>query len=284
MTVTPTATGRFPESRWTGPAARPSVTFRTRPRQSVGANLSGGTMNRSVFNRRGALRATALGAAVLGAAAAGTSSAAAQTETAGSGSLRVRLRLKLVDRLKRQRFLLQSTKPPIILNGVTYPAEQRSGPPDGSYFLFNDENENERGGITVSPDSAQLSLDWPNVDAMHLGANTFPNAIGAASLSMRQMPDPTIPPDEVGQGDAPQRVLLGTSNAGDGAVLALYDSQGRPRILLQVDGQDVPRIQILDAAGAVVSQLPPEDAEPEGQGTGSAGGLSAYLQPPAPGL
>jgi hypothetical protein len=190
------------------------------------------------------------------------------------------LRLKLVDKLKRQRFLLQSTKPPIILNGVTYPADLRSGPPDGSYLLFNDENENERGGITVSPDSAQLSLDWPNVDAMHLGASTFPGALGAASLSMRQMPDPTIPPDELEPGDAPQRVLLGTSNAGDGAVLALYDSQGRPRILLQVDGQDVPRIQILDADGGVVSQLPPEEA----QLTGPAGGLSTYLQPPPPGL
>jgi hypothetical protein len=75
---------------------------------------------------------------------------------------------------------------------------------------------------------------------------------------MNQMPDPDIPIEELKPEDVPQRVLLGCSNAGDGSLLFLYDSKERPRIKLHVDGEDVPRIQVLDADGNVVAQLPPE--------------------------
>ena len=234
-------------------------------------------MSKLRLNRRGALRAAAVGTAASGASIAGSSAAAQEPASARTfGPLRVLRRLKLVDRNRRQRFLMQSTKPPVYLNGVTYPPEQRSGPPDGSYFIFNDENQNERGGITVSPDTAQLSFDWPTLDALHLNAISYPGALGAAMLSMREMPDPAIPPEELTPEDAPRRVLLGTSNAGDGALLALYDSLGRARILIQVGGDDVPRIQILDADGGVVAQLPPEEAGAES----SQGGLSTLLEPP----
>ncbi|HWM74732.1 MAG TPA: hypothetical protein VNQ53_13365 [Nocardioides sp.] len=151
------------------------------------------------FNRRGALRAAAVGTAATGASLASSAGAAQETARARLlGPLRVLKKLKLVDSARRQRFLMQSTKPPVHLNGVTYPPEQRSGPPDGSYFAFTDENQSERGGITVSPESAQISFDWPTIDAVHLNAISYPGAIGAAPLSMRQMPDPSIPPEEPG--------------------------------------------------------------------------------------
>ena len=85
--------------------------------------------------------------------------------------------------------------------------------------------------------------------------------VGVASLSVREMPDPTIPPDELTEEDAPQRILLGTDNAGSGALLFLNDSQGRPRIKLHVQGNDEPVIQVLDADGNVVAQLPPAPAD-----------------------
>lgn len=66
---------------------------------------------------------------------------------------------------------------------------------------------------------------------------------------------------------APRRIVLGTDNAGD-ALLWLCDSKRRPRITLQVDGNDVPRLQILDADGNIVAQIPPAS------GSGAA--------PPAP--
>jgi hypothetical protein len=210
----------------------------------------------SRVSRRTALRG---GAAIAGIGVAGALTATASADDGSAttvGPLRVRKQLQLVDKTNRQRFLLQSTKPPVILNGKVYPPEQRGGPDDGSYFIFNDSNENERGGITVDPSVAQLSFDYPTVDAVHLNAVNS-GAAGAAQLSMRQMPDPSIPIEDLKPEDAPPRVLLGTDNVGDGSLLFLYDSKGRPRITLQVDGNDVPAIQVLDADGNVVAQLPP---------------------------
>jgi hypothetical protein len=98
---------------------------------------------------------------------------------------------------------------------------------------------------------------------------------------MRQMPDPSIPIEDLKPEDAPPRVLLGTDNVGDGSLLFLYDSKGRPRISLQVDGDDVPRIQILDADGNVVAQLPPEEQAPA---RASKAGISPLLEPKSPGM
>jgi hypothetical protein len=104
--------------------------------------------------------------------------------------------------------------------------------------------------------------------------------VGLSQLNMRQMPDPSIPIEDLKPEDAPPRVLLATDNVGDGSLLFLYDSKGRERIKLQVDGDDVPRIQILDADGNVVAQLPPED---QVQTRASGGELSPLLGPPPPG-
>ncbi len=42
--------------------------------------------------------------------------------------------------------------------------------------------------------------------------------LGAAQLSMQEMPDPDIPVEELRPEDVAQRVLLGCSNAGDGSL------------------------------------------------------------------
>ncbi len=215
------------------------------------------------LTRRNALRGAAAAGVIgtAGALTAGASAAASDRHETSVGALHVRKQLQLVDQEGQQRFLHQSTKPPIFLNGEVIPADQRSGPDDASYFIFNDQNQSEKGGITVDSNFAQLSFDYPTVDALHLSAENE-GSVGAAQLWMRQMPDPSIPPEELTPEDAPQRVLLGTDNVGDGALLFLYDSKGRPRITLQVDGDDVPRIQILDADGNVVAQLPPAEETP----------------------
>ena len=230
------------------------------------------------LSRRAAVKGAAVTAAAGAAGAlAGSVSAAGAAEK--SGPLEVRKKLKLVDNEGKQRFLHQSTKPPVFLQGRKIPASQRGGDPDGSYFIFNDENQDERGGITVDPNVAQLSFDYPTVDAMHLNAVNEGTA-GASQLSMREMPDPSIPIEDLKPEDAPPRVLLGTDNVGDGSLLFLYDSEGRPRITLQVDGNDVPRIQILDGDGNVVAQLPPEE---QTQAKASKKELSPLLAPPPPG-
>ncbi len=201
-------------------------------------------------------RRALLTAAGVGAAATALAPSRANADSTKKG-LQVKEQLLFVDRGGRQRFLWQSTKPPVFVQGREFPAEARGGPPDGSYFIFNDEDKNEKGGITVSRNGAAVSLDYPNVQAITLGTS-FLGKDGASQLSMVEMPDPDIPVEELTREDVPIRVLLGTSNVGDGSLLFLYDHQGRPRITLQVDGEDVPRIQILDGDGNVVAQLPPE--------------------------
>lgn len=214
----------------------------------------------SDLSRRGALRAGVFAAAGAGAAVGATPTEASAAEDLGP--VLAQRKVQLLDGDNQQRFLLQTSRPPVYLNGAVY---ERSGSPHGSYFIFNDQDQSERGGITVDRRNAQVSLDWPNVDAMHLGAYQKTATTGFASLSMRQMPDPAIPPEAVTDADAPERVLLGTANT-DGALLLLNDSQGRPRIVLHVQPDDQPVIQIWDAEGNVVAQLPPaqdEGASPE---------------------
>ena len=220
-------------------------------------------MSEPTVDRRGALRATAAGAAAVGVAAtAAAPASAAEPETMITpfGPLRVRKKLQVVDRDGKQRFLMQSTKPPVYVNGEKLPASERSGPEDGSYFLFNDETQNERGGITVAPGIAQLTLDWPSTQAVSLSANVLEGDLPLAMLAMQQRPDPSIPPEDLTPADAPTRVMLGTAPP-LGAVLSLNDSSGKTRIALQVDGQDQARIVIFDGAGNVVAQIP-ESSEP----------------------
>lgn len=235
----------------------------------------------SRVSRRSALRGAAAIAGV-GAAGAFTASASADTDGATTlGPLRVRRQLQFVDKNSKQRFLWQSTKPPVILNGHTIPADQRGGPDDGSYFIFNDENENEKGGITVSSGGGLLSFDYPNIDAMHL-QTIIAGTLGGSVLTMRQMPDPTLPPDQIPPEQAATRVQLATANDGTGAALVLRDSHGNARIILQVDGDDNAFLLFLDADGNVVGQFPPPAA-----GVAAAAKkpkLAGFLAPAKPGL
>jgi hypothetical protein len=96
----------------------------------------------------------------------------------------------------------------------------------------------------AASDTAQLTLDFANAQGITLGTS-WQGKTGLAAVSFNQMPDPSLPPDQVHS--VPQRAALGWTS----------DSGGRTRILLQVDANDVPRIQILDAHGNVVAQLPP---------------------------
>jgi hypothetical protein len=51
------------------------------------------------------------------------------------------------------------------------------------------------------------------------------------------------------------RVFVG--KAGDDAQLVLGDKQGKPRIVLRVDGKGEPTIELLDATGAVKKRIAP---------------------------
>jgi len=52
------------------------------------------------------------------------------------------------------------------------------------------------------------------------------------------------------------RVVLGRSSAG-ASVLRLKDAEGRDRIVMRVAPDGTPKLQLLDADGKVLSELPP---------------------------
>ncbi|MFC4012169.1 hypothetical protein ACFOY2_33385 [Nonomuraea purpurea] len=198
------------------------------------------------YDRRGAIGTAA--ALFAGGAAMVAGAGPAQAESSGE---QARESFRVVDRRGWQRFLASSTKPPAIIGGKTYPADQRQGP-DGTYLIFNDEDGNEKGGITAASTEASFSLDYANGQAITM-ATRWQGANGATLLDMRQMPDPALPVEQLPP--MPSRVQLGYSTP-EGAFLVLSDSRGRPRIVLEIDGDDRPSINVLDAAGQVVSRLP----------------------------
>ncbi|WP_024803131.1 hypothetical protein [Nocardia sp. BMG51109] len=194
-------------------------------------------------------RAAIVGSAVAAAVGVGAGVAAAKVGETEDDAAVAEGSFKVVDRRGKQRFLLETTKPPIIIGGKTYPAAERSGP-DASYLLFNDENGNEKGGIVAAAGGAQISFDYPNGDAIHLGCFSDQQP-GGASLEMNHMGDPEAPLE---QARHPTGVHLSVDNE-HGSALMLCDPQGRPRIRLQVAMDGTPTIAVLDEQGAVVRQL-----------------------------
>ncbi|HEY6387207.1 MAG TPA: hypothetical protein VIX91_16150 [Candidatus Acidoferrum sp.] len=65
---------------------------------------------------------------------------------------------------------------------------------------------------------------------------------------------------ETHPGDHP-RVVLGRARDG-GSVLQLKDTEGRDRLVLRVAPDGTPKLQFLDAAGKVISELPQPPANP----------------------
>ncbi|GAA2827763.1 hypothetical protein [Nonomuraea rubra] len=201
-------------------------------------------------------RRAAIGTAAALLASGVTVMAGSRPARAESSGEQARESFRVIDLRGRQRFLASSRKPPIIIGGRTYPADQRQGP-EGTYLIFNDGDGNEKGGITASSAGASLSLDYTNAQAITM-ATRWEGTLGAAVLEMKHMPDPALP---IGQVPAmPPRVQLGYSTP-EGAFLVLSDSRGRPRIVLEIDGDDNPMIKVLDSEGKVVGQLPETPAE-----------------------
>ncbi|AUI58330.1 hypothetical protein B1H26_33190 [Amycolatopsis sp. BJA-103] len=182
-----------------------------------------------------------------GALLAGGTAGAAESTVNGK---QVSPSFTVVDKRGRQRFLLDSRKPPLIIDGQTYPPERRSGPENGSYLIFNDETGDEKGGLLVHPTGGHIAFDYPHaVDGINLSLSAK-DGVGGAGLTINGIPDPDAGPGV----RATPRALFGCHTA-FGAQLALCDSQGRPRIVLQVDENDRPTIKILDGDGKTINEL-----------------------------
>ncbi len=188
-------------------------------------------------------RRALLGSAALAAGGVLASAGSAAADTGNDGP-HAKKSFTVTDKRGRQRFLLSSVKPPTIVGGEPHP---RSGPDDASWFVFNDETGDERGGMYVSPAGGKFTFDYPRaIDGISL-ALSAKDGVGGAGLEIKDVPP-------AGAVQATSRVLLGCHTM-FGAQLSLADSQGRPRIVLRVDEHDEPSITVLDANGAVVRRL-----------------------------
>lgn len=158
----------------------------------------------------------------------------------------------ITDRRGRHAFTFTTSKPPAVYAGRVIPASERNAPDPASYMIFNDENGDERGGLVASSSRTFLTLDYPNADAVELYAETEDECPGAG-LTIRTMPDAALPPDQAWPGSAPAAQI--GWRQGLGSMLMLHDSHGKPRIVLSVGPDDVPRIQVLDPEGNLVRDL-----------------------------
>jgi len=144
---------------------------------------------------------------------------------------------------------------------------ERSVPPGLAGMIFCAPNGDEIGGIGASAGHSLLTLDYRDtpLEAIGFVQRRGPNGQSAGMVLMDN-PTGTVDIDAINAGDeAEVRRLQGMMVArgwlgveGHDASLVLRDRQGRPRIVLGVDGEDRPRLRFLDAEGAPVLQLPAE--------------------------
>ncbi|OHE87935.1 MAG: hypothetical protein A2579_14120 [Lysobacterales bacterium RIFOXYD1_FULL_69_11] len=134
------------------------------------------------------------------------------------------------------------------LDGKEYP---RAVQPAG--LVFYDAKGDELGGVAITDAEmgrvAALAFDYPNYDA--IGLSTRSDAEGGDSVTGLHIN--SRPPAGLDVIEASRVVerRIGIHNREENAEIILADTQGRDRIRLVVDDQDRPRIEVLDAQGAV---------------------------------
>ncbi len=150
--------------------------------------------------------------------------------------------LRVVDEQGRPRFLIAAPLPNPVVQGKEMP---RSEPVTGIQFL--DPAGNETGGIAIfdKVHGAGLCFDYETAEAM-----CVTKAMGYKGISIF---DPPGKDAQVGVTGS-QRIDV-SLNSGLPRI-ALSDSKGKERIVLAIDAKDNATMQILDAAGKPIYELP----------------------------
>lgn len=175
----------------------------------------------------------------------GHSSARAESvapqRTAAFDAVSVRT-LRVVDEQGRPRFVIGAPLPNPVVNGKEFP---RSSPVAGIQFL--DTAGNEHGGVAIidSVRGAAVCFDYDTAEALCM---TKANQYKGISIF-----DPPGKDAQVGATGS-QRMELSVNDGQPHIVLS--DSKGRDRIVLAIDASDNPRVQVLDANGKPVYEVP----------------------------
>ncbi|MFN9248341.1 MAG: hypothetical protein ACK6DS_14860 [Planctomycetota bacterium] len=161
---------------------------------------------------------------------------------------------------------------------------ERTVPPGMAGLIMLDPKGNEVGGYAASESHTMLSLDYRNypLEAAGLVARLAPDGSQSAGMVLIQPPSgPLIDMDAVERGDektkaakdgkpdlddpdvkellrfqAMQFARIAVFAEEKSATIGLQDSQGRQRLLLQVDENDNPAIILYDAEGKETARFP----------------------------
>lgn len=168
---------------------------------------------------------------------------------------------------------------------------ERTVPPGMAGLIMLDPKGNEVGGYAASESHTMLSLDYRNypLEAAGLVARVTPDGSQEAGLVVIQPPSgPLIDMDAVERGaektkaakdgkpdlddpdvkellrfQAMQFARIAVFAQQKSATIGLQDSQGRQRLLLQVDENDNPAIILYDAEGKETGRMPPAPSQPD---------------------
>lgn len=113
-------------------------------------------------------------------------------------------------------------------------------------ILYNDDNGQRVAGLQVWD-----RPDYPLTPLLEMNDRAASAKSAKARIAIREQ---MLAYAKAHGGGGARRVFVGKK--GKDAMLLLSDSQGRPRLMLQVDGQDQASIEFLDEQGQVVRRIP----------------------------
>lgn len=189
-------------------------------------------------------------------------------------------RINIVDNEGKVQMVLTNAKrmpDPVVLGKNL----QRNAPPSAGIIFYNQDGD-ECGGLVFGNEGGALLFDAYQNDQV-LGLTYFRSEDGkdAKGVYIWDRPEPLTPEildelQEVGKledgAEKKQRLkhlmesgvfgfsrLFVGKNAQGESTVNLRDSQGRDRIRLRVDAEDVPRLEFLDEDGVVTYSIPPKE-------------------------
>ncbi|WP_394849228.1 hypothetical protein LZC95_17490 [Pendulispora brunnea] len=125
----------------------------------------------------------------------------------------------------------------------------------GAALLFNNAAGKEVGGVGMHEKNNAFCLDYPpKPGTAHGGSEALCIVEEDGHVAGVYVNDPESGPNRTGAGN--ERLAFSVDHGESKIVLNGKD--GKPRIRLAVDANDVPRIEFLDAKGNAVYTLPPK--------------------------
>lgn len=151
--------------------------------------------------------------------------------------------------------------------GMTWGSKEKNGNISADAgLMFDQYNQDQTVGITYSQTNAERSSGLRVWERPLTPMADFARQIDEIE-SMKDGPEKTaaltkLREQAVASGiTGVARVFVGRGTKNE-AVVSLADSKGKPRILMSVDGANVPSLQFLDETGKVIFKLP-ADSPPE---------------------